>query len=70
MFVIIALFIFGIAVFRGLFILAEYLDERERERAEFYMALAKDLERLDKMIAQGNKPQPKEPRITRWAGRN
>jgi cbb3-type cytochrome oxidase subunit 3 len=53
---------------------AKHLDQQELERKKFYLALAEDLERLDKMIADTNKPQPKEPRLTtfnkRWAGRN
>jgi len=59
---------------RTAYAFAKHLDQQELERKKFYLALAEDLERLDKMIADNNKPQPKEPRITtfnkRWAGRN
>lgn len=61
-------------VCRTAYAFAKHLDRQELERKKFYLALAEDLQRLDNMIAQGNKPQPKEPRITtfnkRWAGRN
>jgi len=59
---------------RSAYAFARHLDLQELERRKFYVALAEDLARLDKMIADGNKPQPKEPVIkshnSRWAGRN
>lgn len=62
-----------LVVCRSSYALAKHLDRQELERKKFYLALAKDLERLDEMIAE-NKPSIKEPRIAtfnkRWAGRN
>jgi hypothetical protein len=48
---------------------ARHLDRQELERKKFYLALADDLRRMDKMIAEGNKPEPMKIQNP-WAGRN
>lgn len=70
--------IFGLLVFIGLVILqgvrlfAKHIDQQNYERRRFYLSVAADLDRLDKMIAEGN--QPKEPELVlptkNWVGRN
>jgi len=70
--------IFGILVFIGLVILqgvrlfAKHIDQQNYERRRFYLSVAADLDRLDKMIAEGN--QPKQPELVlpskNWVGRN
>ena len=70
--------IFGLLVFIGLVILqgvrlfAKHIDQQNYERRRFYLSVAADLDRLDKMIAEGN--QPKQPELTlpskNWVGRN
>jgi cbb3-type cytochrome oxidase subunit 3 len=51
---------------------AKHLDRQELERKKFYLALAEDLERLDRLLA--DRKEPKELQIIthnkRWAGRN
>jgi hypothetical protein len=73
-----SLVIFGILVFIGLVILqgvrlfAKHIDQQNYERRRFYLSVAADLDRLDKMIAEGN--QPKQPELVlpskNWVGRN
>jgi len=70
--------IFGLLVFIGLVILqgvrlfAKHIDQQNYERRRFYLSVAADLDRLDKMIAEGN--QPKKPELVlptkNWVGRN
>jgi hypothetical protein len=72
------LVIFGLLVFIGLVILqgvrlfAKHIDQQNYERRRFYLSVAADLDRLDKMIAEGN--QPKQPELVlptkNWVGRN
>ena len=73
-----SLVIFGLLVFIGLVILqgvrlfARHIDQQNYERRRFYLSVAADLDRLDKMIAEGN--QPKQPELVlptkNWVGRN
>jgi len=71
--VIFGLAIFGaLAILRGLYIIAQHIDQQNYERRRFYLSVAADLDRLDKIVAEGN--QPKEPELLlpskNWAGRN
>jgi hypothetical protein len=49
---------------------AKHLDRQELERKKFYLALSDDLRRLDKMIAEGKKPEATIKIQNPWAGRN
>lgn len=70
--------IFGILIFIGLVILqgvrlfAKHIEQQNYERRRLYLSVAADLDRLDKMIAEGN--QPKQPELVlpskNWVGRN
>ena len=70
--------IFGLVVFIGLFILqglrifAKHIDQQNYERRQFYLYVAAELEKMDKIVAEGN--QPKEPELVlptkNWVGRN
>jgi hypothetical protein len=70
--------IFGLLVFIGLVILqgvrlfAKHIDQQNYERRRFYLSVAADLDRLDKIIAEGN--QLKQPELVlpnkNWVGRN
>jgi hypothetical protein len=68
------LIIIGFLIVRGLFLLAKYIDQQSDERRRFYLSVAEDLERMDKIIKQKKHYKPKEPKVTlfdkRWAGRN
>ncbi len=70
--------IFGLIIFIGLFILqgvrifAKHIDQQNYERRQFYLYVAAELDKMDKIVAEGN--QPKEPELVlpnkNWAGRN
>ena len=70
--------IFGLLVFIGLVILqgvrlfAKHIDQQNYERRRFYLSVAADLDRLDKMIAEGNQPKQSELVLPskNWVGRN
>jgi hypothetical protein len=73
-----SLVIFGLIIFIGLFILqgvrifAKHIDQQNYERRQFYLYVAAELDKMDKIVAEGN--QPKEPELVlpnkNWAGRN
>jgi hypothetical protein len=73
-----SLVIFGLIIFIGLFILqgvrifAKHIDQQNYERRQFYLYVAAELEKMDKIVAEGN--QPKEPELVlptkNWVGRN
>jgi hypothetical protein len=71
--VIFGLIIFlGLVIVRGLYLIAQHIDQQNYERRRFYLSVAADLDRLDKIVAEGN--QPKQPELTlpskNWVGRN
>lgn len=63
---------FGLLVLQGVRLLAQHLDQQNYERRRFYLSVAADLDRLDKIVSDGN--QPKGPELLlpskNWAGRN
>jgi hypothetical protein len=73
-----SLVIFGLSIFFGLLILqgvrllAKHIDQQNYERRNFYLWVAAELDKMDKIVAEGN--QPKEPELLlpskNWAGRN
>ena len=70
--------IFGLAIFIGLLILqglrllGKHIDQQNYERHKFYLFVAAELDKMDKIVAEGN--QPKEPELLlpskNWVGRN
>ena len=70
--------IFGLLIFIGLVILqgvrlfAKHIDQQNYERRQFYLYVAAELEKMDKIVAEGN--QPKVPELVlpskNWVGRN
>jgi hypothetical protein len=73
-----SLVIFGVIIFIGLLILqgvrifAKHIDQQNYERRQFYLYVAAELDKMDKIVAEGN--QPKEPELLlpskNWVGRN
>jgi hypothetical protein len=63
---------FSLLVLQGVRLLTKNIDQQNYERRRFYLSVAADLDRLDKIVAEGN--QPKEPELLlpskNWAGRN
>jgi hypothetical protein len=70
-----SLVIFGILIFvglvivRGLYLLGQHIDQQNYERRRFYLSVAADLDRLDKIIAE-SKTKPDLITSDKWAGRN
>ena len=76
-----SLVIFGLVVFVGLFILqavrllGKHIDQQNYERRKFYLFVAAELDKMDKIVAEGNQPkEPKQPELVlpskNWVGRN
>lgn len=63
---------FGLLILQGVRLFAKHIDQQNYERRRFYLSVAADLDRLDKIVAEGN--QPKEPELVlptkNWVGRN
>jgi len=63
---------FSLLILQGVRLLTNHIDQQNYERRRFYLSVAADLDRLDKIISEGN--QPKEPELLlpskNWAGRN
>jgi hypothetical protein len=63
---------FGLLILQGVRIFAKHIDQQNYERRKFYLFVAAELDKMDKIVAEGN--QPKEPElvlpIKNWVGRN
>ena len=63
---------FGLLILQGVRLFAKHIDQQNYERRRFYLSVAADLDRLDKIVAEGN--QPKQPELVlptkNWVGRN
>ena len=63
---------FGLLILQGVRLLAKHIEQQNYERRRFYLSVAADLDRLDKIVAEGN--QPKQPELVlpskNWVGRN
>jgi hypothetical protein len=71
--VIFGLIIFvGLVIVRGLYLVAQHIDQQNYERRRFYLSVAADLDRLDKIVAEGNQPKEQELVLPtkNWVGRN
>ena len=68
--VIFGLIIFvGLVIVRGLYLIAQHIDQQNYERRRFYLSVAADLDRLDKIIAE-SKTKPELITSDKWVGRN
>ena len=74
--VIFGLVIFiGILILQGLRLLGKHIDQQNYERRKFYLFVAAELDKMDKIVAEGNQPkEPREPELLlptkNWVGRN
>ena len=70
------LVIFGLIIFvslvivRGLYLIAQHIDQQNYERRRFHLMVAEELDRLDKIQAEGNKPPELVLPSKNWVGRN
>ena len=64
----------GLVIVRGIYLIAQHIDQQNYERRRFYLSVAADLDRLDKIIQENNQHKPQEPQVAifdkKWAGRN
>ena len=60
----------GLVIVRGLYLIAQHIDQQNYERRRFYLSVAADLDRLDKIVADGNQPPELVLPSKNWAGRN
>jgi hypothetical protein len=66
---------FGLLILQGVRVFANHIDQQNYERRQFYLYVAAELEKMDKIVAEGNRPkEPKEPELLlptkNWVGRN
>jgi len=66
---------FGLLILQGVRIFAKHIDQQNYERRKFYLFVAAELDKMDKIVAEGNQPKkPKEPELLlptkNWVGRN
>jgi len=63
---------FGLLILQGIRVLAKHIDQQNYERRRFYLSVAADLDRLDKIVAEGNQPKQSELVLPtkNWVGRN
>ena len=69
--VIFGLIIFvGLVIVRGLYLIAQHIDQQNYERRRFHLMVAEELDRLDKIQAEGNQPRELALPNKNWVGRN
>ena len=61
---------FGLLIMRGLYLFAQHIDQQNYERRRFHLMVAEELDRLDKIQAEGNKPPELVLPSKNWVGRN
>jgi hypothetical protein len=66
---------FGLLILQGVRLFAKHIDQQNYERRQFYLYVAAELEKMDKIVSEGNQPkEPKEPELVlpskNWVGRN
>ena len=66
---------FGLLIVQGVRIFAKHIDQQNYDRRQFYLFVAAELDKMDKIVAEGNQPkEQKEPELLlptkNWVGRN
>ena len=61
---------FGILILQGVRLLAKHIDQQNYERRNFYLWVAAELDKMDKIVAEGNRPKEESIPSNNWAGRN
>ena len=61
---------FGLLILQGLRLLARHIDQQNYERRNFYLWVAAELDKMDKIVAEGNRPKEESIPSNNWAGRN
>jgi len=61
---------FSLLVLQGVRLLAKHIDQQNYERRKFYLWVAAELDKMDKIVAEGNRPKEESIPSNNWAGRN
>lgn len=61
---------FGLLILQGVKLLAKHIDQQNYERRNFYLWVAAELDKMDKIVAEGNRPKEESIPSNNWAGRN
>ena len=61
---------FSLLVLQGVRLLAKHIDQQNYERRNFYLWVAAELDKMDKIVAEGNRPKEESIPSNNWAGRN
>lgn len=61
---------FSLLVLQGVRLLAKHIDQQNYERRNFYLWVAAELDKMDKIVAEGNRPKEESISSNNWAGRN
>lgn len=68
------LVIIGLLICRGLCLFARHIDQQNYEKRRFYLSVAEDLDRMDKIVQEAKQLKSKEPELVlptkNWVGRN
>ena len=68
------LVIIGLLICRGLCLFARHIDQQNYEKRRFYLSVAEDLDRMDKIVQEAKQLKSKEPELIlptkNWVGRN
>jgi hypothetical protein len=72
--IFIVLVVVGLLICRGLCLLAKHIDQQNYEKRRFYLSVAEDLDRMDKIIKEAKQLKSKEAELIlptkNWVGRN
>ena len=61
---------FGLLILQGVRLLTKHIDQQNYERRNFYLWVAAELDKMDKIVAEGNRPKEESIPSNNWAGRN
>ena len=61
---------FSLLILQGVRLLARHIDQQNYERRNFYLWVAAELDKMDKIVAEGNRPKEESIPSSNWAGRN
>jgi len=70
--IIIIVSFFSLLILQGLRIFIKHIDQQNYERKQFYLYVASEMDKLDKIVAEGNRPQEQQLMLPNknWVGRN
>ena len=61
---------FSLLILQGVRLLAKHIDQQNYERRNFYLWVAAELDKMDKIVAEGNRPKEESIPSKNWVGRN